>query len=165
MDYAKESLRLHYEWKGKLEDVPKGADTLIGVSAPNAATADMVRSMARDPILFTMSNPTPEILPDIARKAGAAVVGTGRSDFPNQINNVLAFPGNFLGVLDVRTSGINDEMEPAAAHAIADLIPEAELSCENTIPPAFDERAVPAVTKAVAMRPADPAWCEYRKLR
>ncbi|MBC5647176.1 NAD(P)-dependent malic enzyme [Christensenella tenuis] len=136
--------------KGSLETVIKGADVFIGVSAPGTVTEEMVHSMAREPILFPMANPTPEIMPDLAKKAGAAVVGTGRSDFPNQINNVLAFPGIFRGALDVRASDINDEMKIAAAHAIAGLIPEAELTPDYVIPSPFDERVAPAVAKAVA---------------
>lgn len=136
--------------KGSLETVIKGADVFIGVSAPGTVTEEMVHSMAREPILFPMANPTPEIMPDLAKKAGAAVVGTGRSDFPNQINNVLAFPGIFRGALDVRASDINDEMKIAAAHAIADLITEAELTPDYVIPSPFDERVAPAVAKAVA---------------
>lgn len=133
----------------------KGADVFIGVSAPGTVTEDMVRSMAKDAILFPMANPVPEIMPDLAVKAGAAVVGTGRSDFPNQINNVLAFPGIFRGALDVRASDINDEMKIAAARAIAALIPEEELTSEYVIPSPFDQRVAPAVAKAVAQAAKD----------
>lgn len=135
---------------GSLSDVLKGADVFIGVSAPNMLTQDMIRSMAKDPILFTMANPTPEIMPDEAKAAGAAVIGTGRSDFPNQINNVLAFPGIFRGTLDVRASDINDEMKLAAAYAIAELVDEKNLSAEYIIPDAFDKRVVESVAEAVA---------------
>ncbi len=136
--------------KGSLSDVLKGADVFIGVSAPNMLTQDMIRSMAKDPILFTMANPTPEIMPDEAKAAGAAVIGTGRSDFPNQINNVLAFPGIFRGALDVRASDINDEMKLAAAYAIAELVGEKDLSAEYIIPDAFDKRVAESVAEAVA---------------
>ena len=114
--------------KGTLAEVLKGADVFIGVSAPGTVTEEMVKSMAEKTILFTMANPIPEIMPDLSKKAGAAVVGTGRSDFPNQINNVLAFPGIFRGTLDVRARDINDEMKVAAAYAIAGLVDEKELS-------------------------------------
>ena len=136
--------------KGTLEEVIKGADVFIGVSAPGCVTPEMVKSMAPDPIIFAMANPTPEIMPDLARESGAAVVGTGRSDFPNQINNVLAFPGIFRGAFDVRASDINDEMKIAASKALADLITDEELSPEYIIPKAFDKRVGPAVAKAVA---------------
>ena len=119
---------------GSLADVLKGADVFIGVSAPGTVTEEMVKTMAKDPILFPMANPVPEIMPDLAMKAGAAVVGTGRSDFPNQINNVLAFPGIFRGALDVRAKDINDPMNAAAAHAIANLIDESELRADYIIP-------------------------------
>ena len=135
---------------GSLADVLKGADVFIGVSAPGTVTEEMVKTMAKDPILFPMANPVPEIMPDLAKQAGAAVVGTGRSDFPNQINNVLAFPGIFRGALDVRAKDINDEMKVAAAYAIANLIPEEELSPEYIIPNPFDKRVVKAVADAVA---------------
>ena len=134
---------------GSLAEVIRGADVFIGVSAPVTVTADMVRSMAKDPILFPMANPVPEIMPDEARAAGAAVVGTGRSDFPNQINNVLAFPGVFRGALDVRASDINEEMKLAAARALADLVGE-DLSPNCIVPLAFYPRVCPAVAKAVA---------------
>ena len=136
--------------KGTLADVLKGADVFIGVSAPGCVTQDMVRSMAKDPILFPMANPTPEIMPDLALEAGAAVVGTGRSDFANQINNVLAFPGIFRGALDVRASDINDEMKIAAAKAIADYIPSDKLSPEYIIPSALDRNVARNVADAVA---------------
>ena len=136
--------------KGTLADVIKGADVFIGVSAPGTVTEEMVKSMAKDPILFPMANPTPEIMPDLAKAAGAAVVGTGRSDCPNQINNVLAFPGIFRGALDVRASDINDEMKVAAAYAIAGLVSDEELTAEYIIPKPFDERVGKTVAKAVA---------------
>ncbi|MCI9120356.1 MAG: NADP-dependent malic enzyme [Oscillibacter sp.] len=135
---------------GSLADLLAGADVFIGVSAPGAVTPDMVRTMNRAPILFACANPTPEIFPDEAKAGGAAVVATGRSDFPNQINNVLAFPGIFRGALDVRASDINDEMKVAAAHALAGLISEEELSAEYIIPKAFDARVGTAVAEAVA---------------
>jgi len=136
--------------KGSLKDVIVGADVFIGLSVAGVLTQDMVRSMARDPIIFAMANPTPEIMPDEAKEAGAAVVGTGRSDFPNQINNVLAFPGIFRGALDVRARDINDEMKIAAAQAIAGLISDEELSPDYVIPAPFDPRVAKAVAKAVA---------------
>lgn len=135
---------------GTLADALKGADIFIGVSAPGIVSQDMIRSMAKDPIVLPMSNPVPEIMPDLALEAGAKVVGTGRSDFPNQINNVLAFPGIFRGALDVRASDINEEMKIAAAHALADLVSPEELCPEYILPKAFDERVGPAVAKAVA---------------
>lgn len=135
---------------GSLADVLKGADVFIGVSAPGTVTEEMVKTMAKDPILFPMANPVPEIMPDLAMKAGAAVVGTGRSDFPNQINNVLAFPGIFRGALDVRAKDINDPMNAAAAHAIANLIDESELRADYIIPDPFDPRVKEAVSSAVA---------------
>lgn len=136
--------------QGSLADVIKGADVFIGVSAPGTVTEEMVKSMADKPILFTMANPVPEIMPDQAKAAGAAVVGTGRSDFPNQINNVLAFPGIFRGTLDVRAKDINDEMKIAAAYAIAGLIEDKDLNADYIIPNPFDKRVVEAVSKAVA---------------
>ena len=136
--------------KGSLEDVIKGADVFIGVSAPNTVTEKMVKSMAKDPILFPMANPTPEIMPDIAIKAGAAVVGTGRSDFSNQINNLLAFPGIFRGALDVRASDINDEMKIAASYALAGIIKENELKADYIIPTPFDPRVKEKISSAVA---------------
>jgi len=136
--------------KGTLADVLKGADVFIGVSAPGCVTQDMVRSMAPNPIIFPMSNPTPEIMPDLAKEAGAAVVGTGRSDFPNQINNVLAFPGVFRGALDVRASDINDEMKIAAARAIASFVTDDKLSADYIIPSALDREVGKAVAEAVS---------------
>ena len=136
--------------KGSLADALVGADVFIGVSAPGTVTKDMVRSMARDAVVFACANPTPEIFPEEALAAGAAVVATGRSDFPNQINNVLAFPGIFRGTFDVRARDINEEMKMAAAAALAGLISEGELSAEYIIPKAFDKRVGPAVAAAVA---------------
>ncbi len=141
--------------KGTLADVIKGADVFIGVSAPGTLTQDMVRSMAKDPIVFACANPTPEIFPDEAKAAGAAVVSTGRSDYPNQVNNVLCFPGIFRGALDVRASDINDEMKIAAAKALAGLIPDDELSADNILPKAFDPRVKDAVAKAAAQAARD----------
>ena len=136
--------------KGTLAEVIKGADCFIGVSAPGTLTKEMVRTMAKDPIIFACANPTPEIFPDEAKEAGAAVVSTGRSDFPNQINNVLCFPGIFRGALDVRASDINDEMKIAAAKAIAGLVSDEELSADYILPKAFDPRVKDAVAKATA---------------
>lgn len=136
--------------EGSLADALVGADVFIGVSAPNTVTVDMVKTMARDAIVFACANPTPEIFPDDAKAGGAKVIATGRSDFPNQINNVLAFPGIFRGTFDVRASDINDEMKIAAAEAISSLISDEELSPDYIIPAAFDERVGPAVAKAVA---------------
>lgn len=136
--------------KGALPEAMQGADVFIGVSAPGAVSSDMVRSMAKDPILFACANPTPEIFPDEAKSAGARVVSTGRSDYPNQINNVLAFPGIFRGTFDVRASDINEEMKVAAAQALAGLISDEELNEDYIIPTAFDPRVGPAVAKAVA---------------
>ncbi|MCD8103749.1 MAG: NAD-dependent malic enzyme [Lachnospiraceae bacterium] len=136
--------------KGSLADVIKGADVFIGVSAPGTLTADMVRTMAKDPIIFACANPTPEIFPDEAKSAGAAVVSTGRSDFPNQVNNVLCFPGMFRGALDVRASDINDEMKVAAAYALASLVGDDELAADYILPAAFDPRVKDAVAKAAA---------------
>jgi malate dehydrogenase (oxaloacetate-decarboxylating) len=141
--------------KGLLADVIKGADIFIGVSAPGCLTAEMVKTMSKDPIIFAMANPTPEIFPDVAIAAGAKVVGTGRSDFPNQINNVLAFPGIFRGTLDVRASDINDEMKIAAAYAIASLVSDEELSAEYIIPMPFDKRVAEKVAAAVAQKARD----------
>ena len=141
--------------KGSLEEVIKGADVFIGVSAPGAVTEEMVKSMAEKPILFPMANPVPEIMPDLAKKAGAAVVGTGRSDFPNQINNVLAFPGIFRGALDVRAKDINDEMKVAAAYAIAGLVDEKDLAEDYIIPNPFDKRVAKVVSEAVAKAARD----------
>ena len=134
---------------GTLADALIGADVFIGVSAPNIVSEDMVRSMAEGAIVFPMANPTPEIMPDLAKKAGAAVVGTGRSDFPNQINNVLAFPGIFRGALDARASEINEEMKVATSYALASFIPESELNAENIIPSALDKSVAKAVADAV----------------
>lgn len=136
--------------KGSLAEVLAGADVFIGVSAPGCVTPEMVKSMAPNPILFPMANPVPEIMPELAKEAGASIVGTGRSDFPNQINNVLAFPGIFRGAFDVRASDINDEMKIAAAKAIADYIPEDKLTAEYIIPSALDKGVAQAVAKAVA---------------
>lgn len=136
--------------KGTLAEVIKGADVFIGVSAPGTLTGDMVRAMAKDPIVFACANPTPEIFPEEAKAAGAAVVSTGRSDFPNQVNNVLCFPGIFRGALDVRASEINDEMKIAAAYAIAGLVSDEELNADYILPMAFDKRVKDAVAKATA---------------
>ena len=136
--------------KGSLADALVGADVFIGVSAANTVTPDMIRTMAPDPIVFACANPIPEIMPDEALKAGAKVVATGRSDFPNQINNVLAFPGIFRGALDVRARDINDEMKLAAAYTIADLVSDEELSAEHIIPSAVDLRVGKAVAEAVS---------------
>ncbi len=135
--------------KGTLADAMVGADVFIGVSAPNTVTPEMAKSMARDAIMFPMANPTPEIMPDIAKKAGARVVGTGRSDFANQINNVLAFPGIFRGALDCRASCINEEMKVATSYAIASLIPQDEITEENIIVSALDKRVAKVVAEAV----------------
>jgi malate dehydrogenase (oxaloacetate-decarboxylating) len=131
-------------------DVIKNADVFIGVSAPKMVTAQMVSTMAQKAIVFPMANPVPEIMPDEAKEGGAFIVGTGRSDFSNQINNVLAFPGIFRGALDVRASDINDEMKMAASYAIANLVSDSELSPEYILPKAFDKRIAPAVASAVA---------------
>ncbi|NLX70003.1 MAG: NAD-dependent malic enzyme [Clostridiales bacterium] len=136
--------------KGSLKEVIAGADVFIGLSGPGLVTGDMVRSMARDPIIFAMANPIPEIMPDEAREAGARVIGTGRSDFPNQINNVLAFPGIFRGALDVRARDINNEMKIAAAYAIASLVSDDKLSEEYILPAPFDTRVGKTVAAAVA---------------
>lgn len=135
---------------GTLADAMKGADVFIGVSAPGVVSREMVASMNRDAIVFSMANPTPEIFPDDAKAAGARIVGTGRSDYPNQINNVLAFPGIFRGALDVRASDINDAMKLAASHAIASLVSDDELSEDYILPKAFDKRIAPAVAEVVA---------------
>ncbi len=140
----------HNNVKGSLEEVIKGADVFIGVSAPKTLTAEMIKTMADNPIVFAMANPVPEILPDEAKAAGVSIMGTGRSDFPNQINNVLAFPGIFRGALDVRASDINDEMKIAAARAIAGVIKEEELKPDYIIPDSFNHDVTPAVAKAVA---------------
>ncbi|WP_138859939.1 MULTISPECIES: NADP-dependent malic enzyme [Exiguobacterium] len=145
---AKATNRKQHE--GTLADVLQGADVFIGVSAAGAVTEEMVRSMAVDPVIFALANPIPEIMPDLATKAGARVVATGRSDFANQVNNVLAFPGIFRGALDVRATEINEEMKEAAVHAIADLLTEEDLINGVVIPSPFDERIAPAVAVAVA---------------
>ncbi|QLI77351.1 NAD(P)-dependent malic enzyme [Bacillus pumilus] len=136
--------------EGSLEEVIEGADIFIGVSAAGALTKEMVGKMAKDPVIFAMANPNPEIMPEDAHAAGASVVGTGRSDFPNQVNNVLAFPGIFRGALDVRATHINEEMKIAAVEAIASLVSDDKLSAEYVIPEPFDARVAPAVAKAVA---------------
>lgn len=136
--------------KGGLAEALKGADAFIGVSKPNLVSQDMVRSMADKPIIFAMANPTPEIMPDLAKAAGAYVVGTGRSDFPNQINNVIAFPGVFKGALSVRASDINEEMKRAAAYAIAGAVPSEKLCAEYILPDAFDKSLADVIAKAVA---------------
>ncbi len=141
--------------QGTLAEVIKGADVFIGVSAPGTLTQDMVKTMAPNPIIFACANPTPEIFPDDAKAAGAAVVSTGRSDYPNQVNNVLAFPGIFRGALDVRASDINDEMKIAAAHALADLVSPDELCADYILPAAFDPRVRDAVATAVAKAARD----------
>ena len=135
--------------KGLLKDAMVGADVFLGVSAPKIVTQDMIKSMAEKPVVFAMANPTPEIMPDLAKEAGAAVVGTGRSDFPNQINNVLCFPGMFRGALDCRATEINEEMKVAASYAIAELVSDDKLSAEYIIPEAIDKRVGEAVAKAV----------------
>ena len=135
--------------RGTLADAMVGADVFIGVSAPNIVSEDMVRSMAKDAIVFPMANPSPEITPDAAKRAGARVVGTGRSDFPNQINNVLAFPGIFRGALDCRASQINEEMKVATSYALASLIPDEQISEDNVIISALDSRVAPVVARAV----------------
>ena len=141
--------------KGSLAEMLVGADVFLGVSAPNLVTPEMIKTMAPNPILFPMANPVPEIMPDLARQAGAAVVGTGRSDFPNQINNVLAFPGIFRGALDVRAADINDEMKIAAAKAIAGIVSDEELNADYILPAAFDPRVKDAVAAAVAQAARD----------
>ena len=158
MNPAKEEIAAITNQKGKkgtLADVIVGADVFIGVSAPGVLTADMVKTMAKDPIVFACANPVPEILPDEAKKAGVAVMATGRSDFPNQVNNVLAFPGIFRGALDVRASDINDEMKIAAANAIAGVVSDEELSADYILPDAFDPRVGKAVAAAVAQAARD----------
>lgn len=140
---------------GTLSDAMKGADVFIGVSAPGSVTQDMVRGMNKDAIIFACANPTPEIFPEEAKAAGARIISTGRSDYPNQINNVLAFPGIFRGTFDVRASDINEEMKVAAAHALAELIPDEALGEEYIIPKAFDPRVGPAVAQAVAQAARD----------
>ena len=140
---------------GTLADALKGADVFVGVSAPNVVTPEMIKSMADKPVVMAMANPTPEIMPDLAREAGAAVVCTGRSDFPNQVNNVLAFPGIFRGALDVRASDINEDMKVAAANALANLISDEELNADYILPKAFDPRVKDAVANAVAKAARD----------
>ena len=142
--------------RGSLADAMVGADIFIGVSRPGIVTQDMIRSMAKDPIVFAMSNPVPEILPDLALEAGAAVVGTGRSDYPNQVNNVIAFPGIFRGALDCRANRITEEMKEAAARAIAGVIPEDELRPDYVLPDGFNPLVVDRVAKAVM-----EAWEKY----
>ena len=150
------AIRTNLEKKsGSIADMLKGADVFIGVSAPGTVTKEMVDTMNKDAIVFACANPTPEIFPDEAKAGGAAVVATGRSDYPNQINNVLAFPGIFRGAFDVRASDINEEMKMAAAKALAELIPEDELSADYIIPRAFDPKVGPAVAKAVAKAAVD----------
>ena len=134
---------------GVFDDAMKSADIFIGVSAPNIVSEEMVASMNKDAILFAMANPTPEIMPDLAKKAGARVVGTGRSDFPNQVNNVVAFPGIFKGALEGRAKQITEEMKLAAAHAIASLVPDSELNEDNILPEAFNPDVADVVSKAV----------------
>ena len=140
---------------GSLADMLVGADIFIGVSAPGMVTTEMVKTMNKDAIIFACANPTPEIFPEDAKAGGAKVIATGRSDFPNQINNVLAFPGIFRGTFDVRARDINEEMKMAAAKALADLIPESELSADHIIPYAFDPAVGPAVARAVAKAAVD----------
>ena len=135
--------------RGPLAEIIKGKDIFIGVSAPNLVTAEMVTTMAEKPIIFAMANPTPEIMPDVAKAGGAAVVATGRSDFPNQVNNVLVFPGIFRGALDVRATNITEEMKLAASRAIASLITEEELSADYIIPSPFDKRVCKVVAEEV----------------
>ena len=135
--------------QGSLADAMVGTDVFIGVSAPGIVTEDMVRSMNKDAIVFPMANPTPEIMPDLAKKAGARVVGTGRSDFPNQINNVMAFPGVFRGALDCRASDINEEMKMATSIALANLVSDEELCEDYIVPKAIDKRIAGVVAKAV----------------
>ena len=143
--------------QGSLADAMAGADIFIGVSRPNVVTEEMIRSMAPDPIVFAMSNPDPEILPVLALAAGAAVVGTGRSDFPNQVNNVIAFPGIFRGALDCRAKRITEEMKEAAARAIAGVIPDEELRPDYVLPDGFNPLVVDRVAAAVA-----EAWEQYK---
>ena len=136
--------------KGSLKDAVVGTDVFIGVSAPGVLTQDMIKTMNTDPIVLAMANPTPEIMPDEAKAAGAKIVGTGRSDFPNQINNVVAFPGIFRGALDVRASAITENMKIAAAYAIASLVDDKDLNADYILPYAFDERIKDTVASAVA---------------
>ena len=139
-----------YDERGSLQEIIKGKDIFIGVSAPNIVSAEMVSTMANDAIVFAMANPVPEIMPDEAKKGNARVIATGRSDFPNQINNVLVFPGIFRGALDVRAKDITEEMKIAAAKAIASIVTDEELSEEYIIPNAFDKRVVKAVSASVS---------------
>ncbi|NLX87700.1 MAG: NAD-dependent malic enzyme, partial [Clostridiales bacterium] len=141
--------------KGSLADALAGADVFIGVSSANLVSADMIKGMNSDPIVFALANPVPEINPDLAKEAGARIVGTGRSDYPNQINNVLAFPGVFRGALDVRATDINEEMRLAAAYAIAGVVAEEDLNDDYIIPKPFDPRVAPAVARAVAKAAMD----------
>lgn len=141
--------------KGSLTDAIVGADVFIGVSVANTVTQEMVKSMAKDPIIFAMANPVPEIMPDLAKEAGAKIIGTGRSDIPNQVNNVSAFPGIFRGALDVRAIEINEEMKIAAAYAIASLVSDDELNTDYIVPKAFDPRLAPTVAKAVSKAAMD----------
>ena len=141
--------------KGSLADALAGADVFIGVSSANLVSADMIKGMNSDPIVFALANPVPEIDPDVAKEAGARIVGTGRSDYPNQINNVLAFPGVFRGALDVRATDINEEMKLAAAYALAGVVAEEELNADYIIPKPFDPRVAPAVAEAVARAAMD----------
>lgn len=150
--------------KGSLADVIRGADVFIGVSGPGVLTGDMVRSMAKDPIIFACANPEPEILPAEAKAAGAAVVSTGRSDFPNQVNNVLCFPGIFRGALDVRASDINDAMKIAAANAIAGMVTEEELNADYILPAAVDRRVKDVVARAVAQAAIDSGVARTEEL-
>ena len=140
---------------GSLAEAMVGADVFIGVSAAKTVTPEMIKAMAKDPIIFAMANPVPEIMPDLAKEAGAKVIGTGRSDFPNQVNNVSAFPGIFRGALDVRASQINEAMKIAAAYAIASLVSDEERNADYVIPKAFDPRVAPAVAAAVAQAAMD----------
>ena len=136
--------------KGSLADIVKDADMFLGLSVADVLTPEMVKTMKKDPIIFAMANPNPEIKPELAKEAGAAIIGTGRSDYPNQINNVLAFPGIFRGALDVHARKINEEMKLAAAKAIAGLVSDEELNAEYVIPSTFDSRVAPAVAANVA---------------
>ena len=158
MNWVKEEMALLTnldQKKGSLADMLKGADIFIGVSAPGQITTEMVKTMNKDAIIFAFANPTPEIFPDEAKAGGARVVSTGRSDYPNQINNVLAFPGVFRGAFDVRAKDINEEMKLAAAQALAELISDDELNEEYIIPKAFDPRVGKAVAAAVAKAARD----------
>jgi len=146
---------------GTIADALKGADVFIGVSAPKIVTKEMIKSMAKDPIVFAMANPTPEITPEEAKEGGAVIVGTGRSDYPNQINNVLAFPGVFRGTLDAKAKTINEEMKIAAAKALASLVSDEELSVDYIIPKPFDERVCKAVAEAVKQAAKDTGVCRY----